>query len=127
MSRSDRPPEASIELAAVAWAERRGWLVRKLKWIGRRNAPDRLFARAGRVVLIEFKRPDEQPRVTQSREHRRLRDAGVEVHVVDDLAQFLRVISRDEPDELPQTKNLSRRTDDGVPGPQLPRVPRRRV
>lgn len=85
-------------------AERLGWtIIRKLKWIGRRNAMDRFFARAyrkpcrecgarGRVVLIEFKRKGKKPNITQEREIARFRDAGVEVYVVDDLADAREIL-----------------------------------
>ena len=80
-----------------------GWFVRKLKWIGRRNAPDRFFARAfdrpcprcgtrGRVVNIEFKRKGKGPRVTQEREIARMRAAGLDVHVIDNYDEVETVL-----------------------------------
>lgn len=77
--------ESDVELTVCLRAEARGWLVRKLSWIGRRNAPDRFFARDGRVVLIEFKRPGKVARETQNREIQRLREAGVEAYEVDNI------------------------------------------
>lgn len=84
--------ESPIEEWACEKAENTGWLVRKLRWIGRTSACDRFFAKDGRVVLIEFKRPDKAPTPTQEREIQRLRDAGVEVHVVDNPLAALRVL-----------------------------------
>lgn len=76
--------EAVVENDVVDFAQRRGWLVRKLKYIGRRNAADRLFVRAGRVVFVEFKRPGgEPPRPGQEREIARLKAHGAEVYVID--------------------------------------------
>lgn len=75
--------ESPLEDFACAEAEKAGWLVRKLQWVGRRNAPDRFFAKDGRVVLIEFKRPGGQPRPGQEKEIARLRGAGVEVYACD--------------------------------------------
>lgn len=77
--------EATIERMANERAVRNGWIHRKLKWIGRRNAPDDFYAKAGRIVIVEYKSPDESPRIGQSREINELRDAGVEVHVIDRL------------------------------------------
>lgn len=84
--------ESPIEEWVCDRAEAAGWLVRKVKWIGRRNAPDRFFAKGGRVVLIEFKRPGGSPRGGQGREIDALTAAGVEVHAVDNPLAGLRVL-----------------------------------
>jgi len=84
--------EAPIEEWVCDRAEQAGWLVRKLKWIGRTSACDRFFAKDKRVVLIEFKRPGKATTGPQQREIKRLRDAGVEVHVVDNPLGALRVL-----------------------------------
>lgn len=85
--------ESPIEDWVCEKAEAAGWLTRKLKWIGRINGPDRFFAKDGRVVLIEFKRPGGAgARVKQEKEVNRLIAAGVEVHVVDNPLAGLRVL-----------------------------------
>jgi hypothetical protein len=64
--------------------------VRKLKWIGRQGAPDRFVAipdphpRRG-MWLIELKRPGKGAEDHQEREHKRLREAGVRVIVLDSV------------------------------------------
>lgn len=78
--------EDYIETTVVKAAEKDGWLVRKLQWVSKRGAPDRFFAKAGRVVLIEFKSPGEAPRPDQEAEIRKLRRQGVEVHIVDTVS-----------------------------------------
>lgn len=78
--------ERQIENAVVRYAEGNGWLVRKMLYPNRRGCPDRWFfhpKRNGRPLVIEFKRPGEKPRKDQEREIARLRDAGIEVHVID--------------------------------------------
>jgi len=85
--------EASIEGKVVKAAQDAGWFVRKLSWIGRVGAPDRLFIRDGRVVFIEFKRPGRgrlSPR--QKAELERMAAAGAEVHVIDDADHAFRVL-----------------------------------
>lgn len=77
--------EANVEGPVCDFAEKNGWIVRKLAWVGRRGGPDRFFAKEGRVVLVEFKRPGGEPEPLQAREHRRLRKAGVDVRVVDSV------------------------------------------
>lgn len=84
--------EADIELAVVAWAEDHGWEVRKVKWLGRDGAPDRVFFGYGRTVWIEFKRPGEEPRPNQVREHRRMAKGGAKVHAVDSVEQGIAIL-----------------------------------
>lgn len=59
--------------------------VRKVRWIGRNGAPDRLVMLPGRTIWIELKRPGERPRPSQTREHARMRAMGQIVVVVDSL------------------------------------------
>jgi hypothetical protein len=84
--------ESNVEMPVVRRAERAGWFVRKLCWVGRRGAPDRFFAKKGRIVLIEFKDDGKSPDLNQLEEHRQLREAGVEVHVCDRVEDALRVL-----------------------------------
>ena len=85
--------EIAIEMPVVKQAERAGYYVRKVRWEGRRHAPDRLFARRDRgQVYIEFKRPGEKPRRGQTIEHRKMRKAGIEVHVCDNISDALGIL-----------------------------------
>ena len=76
--------ESDVELAVIAWAEDHRWVVRKLAYIGRVGAPDRLFVGYGQVIFMELKAPGKKPSPSQVIEHRAFADAGVKVHVVDD-------------------------------------------
>lgn len=78
--------ESVIETCVVNRAKECGWLVRKLAWIGRRGAPDRLFMKDGLAVFVEFKAANEKPDLHQVREIRRMRAAGMTVHVIDNIA-----------------------------------------
>lgn len=84
--------ESDVEMPVVRRAERAGWYVRKLRWIGVDGAPDRFFAKGGRVVLIEFKDEGEPARLSQLDEHYQLRKAGVEVHLCDRADDALRIL-----------------------------------
>lgn len=87
--------ESVYESIAVKAAEADGWTVRKLKWLCRRGGPDRFFLKAGRIVLIEFKKPGKGDRASkgnQSSEIQALMDAGAEVHVCDNHLKALRVL-----------------------------------
>lgn len=89
--------ESSIEGFACDLAEQDGWIVRKLKWIGRRNGMDRFFLKEGRVVLIEFKRPGETPRPGQQKEIDLFKQAGAEVYSVDNPLKALRILGVPHP------------------------------
>lgn len=58
--------------------------IRKLKWIGRRGAPDRFVMMGwGRCAFVELKAPGEVPEDHQEREITRLRSRGMRVYVID--------------------------------------------
>lgn len=84
--------ELQIELEACNRAERAGWLTRKVSWQGRRGAPDRAFIGFGRFVLIEFKKPGEEPVGQQLRELNRLKERYPEVYWTDNVAYALEIL-----------------------------------
>ena len=85
--------ESAIENPVVTRAEKAGYFVRKVQWVGRRSAPDRLFARKDRgQVYIEFKKPGDDARLSQKLEHDRMRAAGIEVHVCDSIDDAMRIL-----------------------------------
>jgi hypothetical protein len=49
--------EVEIEEKHCKLARKAGWVVDKIMKTGRGGFPDRFYAREGRVVLIEFKKP----------------------------------------------------------------------
>lgn len=80
-----RDLEANEELGAVSWAENNGWLVRKVRYLGRVSCPDRFFIGYGKIIPIEFKvlRKGRKSAFTkgQPEEHKRYADHGVTVQV----------------------------------------------
>lgn len=76
-------PEGRIEKALCDRIKALGGEVRKVQWIGRRGAPDRLVLLPGRHVFVELKRPNGSLEGHQVRERDRLRKAGFEVLVID--------------------------------------------
>lgn len=74
-----------VEQPFVDYAKSRGWICEKVVSQSRKGWPDRFLARAGRIVLCEFKRPGEEPTEQQLLRHQQLRDHGVEVVWFDDL------------------------------------------
>lgn len=89
--------ESEIEKYLVERVKALGGEVRKVKWIGRHGAPDRLVMlpycgewakrewvhRGGVVIWVELKAPGEKPKPHQVREHERMRRMGQRVEVID--------------------------------------------
>lgn len=80
--------ETDIEGEACEYARTLHLQHRKLAWVGRRGAPDRLFWGEGIVpFMIEFKKPGEKvvPGSPQDKDIRSLRAAGLAVGICDNL------------------------------------------
>lgn len=79
--------ESDIESYLVEQVKKLGGEVRKVKWIGRHGAPDRLAMLPNRTVWIELKAPGIKPKPHQIREHERMRKMGQRVEVIDSFEQ----------------------------------------
>lgn len=78
--------ESRVEAALVRGVKRAGGEVRKLQWVGRRHAPDRIvFWPDGLIHFVELKAPSKAARAGQKREHVRLERLGHAVRVFDTL------------------------------------------
>jgi hypothetical protein len=77
--------EIEVERPASAYAESRGWFETKIMLTSKNGFPDRFYARNGRIILVEYKAPDEEPKAQQKLRHKELRQHGVEVFVIDNL------------------------------------------
>ena len=81
--------ESRIEDYFVRQVELAGGDTRKVEWIGRRGAPDRLVLWPGRINWVELKKPlTPQAQDYQKREHDRLRAAGQVVLVLATIEQI---------------------------------------
>jgi G:T-mismatch repair DNA endonuclease (very short patch repair protein) len=64
-------------------ARKHGFIVRKLAWVGRRNAPDdALMKSPGIIIFVELKTKGGKLSPGQIREHERLRAMGFRVAVL---------------------------------------------
>ena len=83
--------ERDIEAHLVKRVKARGGEVRKVQWIGRRGAPDRIvmLPAAGldyqAPIWVELKAPGKKAEPHQVREHHRMRMAGQRVLVIDSV------------------------------------------
>ena len=79
--------ESQIEKYLVAQVKALGGEWRKVRWIGRTNAPDRIamFPPCSGVntAWVELKAPGKKPTSGQLREHERMRGMGQRVEVID--------------------------------------------
>lgn len=74
--------ESDIENYLVRSVKDYGGEVRKVKWIGRRGAPDRVVFLYG-THFVELKRPKKTAEAHQTREHKRMAKNGASVRVLD--------------------------------------------
>jgi hypothetical protein len=77
--------ESVVEKHLVSRVVALGGMTRKLKWIGKRGAPDRLVILHGSVFFIELKRPGGKLDPLQVREIERIRNNGGRVATLDSI------------------------------------------
>ncbi|PIQ23439.1 hypothetical protein COW64_24160 [bacterium (Candidatus Blackallbacteria) CG18_big_fil_WC_8_21_14_2_50_49_26] len=76
--------ESAVERYLVDRVAALGGEVRKVRWIGRHGAPDRLvMLPSGKIMWVETKASGKKARPSQIREHERMRRMGQRVEVVD--------------------------------------------
>lgn len=85
--------ENQIESYLVKSVMALGGEVRKVKWIGRRGAPDRIVMLPGLSVWVELKAPGEKVKPHQAREHERMRALGQNVKVIDSLEDVANLVN----------------------------------
>lgn len=115
MSKREQQDRAVAHLFGENYAERQvenylikrvkalGGEIRKVRWIGRRGAPDRLVGlpnklhngahRPAHSFFIEVKAPGEKVAPHQQREHERMRAVGMRVEVVDSFERVDEVLA----------------------------------
>lgn len=89
-----------VQNPVMAHGKANGWFVRRVQWIGRRAAPDTVFAKGGVTLWIEFKDAGKAPDAQQAREHERMRAAGMKTFVIDDADAGRALLDRHDPDNL---------------------------
>lgn len=91
------PLESSVENPVVAYAKKKGVLVRKMNGLGFRGWPDRLFIFSGGVVVwVEFKAPGKLKNLSSNQKEiiQTLKDLGQHVYVIDDKQTGKDIIDR---------------------------------
>lgn len=82
--------ESEIEKYLVHCVKRAGGAVRKVKWLGRNGAPDRVVMLPRKLdadctIWVELKAPGKTPEPHQLAEHKIMREMGQRVEVIDSL------------------------------------------
>lgn len=88
--------ESIIEAYLCKKAKEAGGECRKVKWVNRKGAPDRLvmlpeyrlprgILRISQTIWVELKATGKKPEPHQVREHNRMRKMGQRVEVIDSL------------------------------------------
>lgn len=87
--------ESEVEKYLISETKKIGGEIRKLQWINRRGAPDRVIFFAG-VYFVELKAPGETLRPEQQREHDRMTAQGADVRTLDSkekIDEFIKAIT----------------------------------
>ncbi len=84
--------ESKVQQKIRNYLNRQGWLVVKIITCSLPGWPDLMAMRSGRLIIIEVKAPGEKPSPLQLARHNQLRQAGFEVHVIDDASNVEKVI-----------------------------------
>lgn len=86
--------EIDTEEQSCAYATSLGWRNRKLQYVNRNGAPDRMFFRRGIIFFVEFKDWGKTPQPHQKRELGRMESEKILVNVIDNFSDFKDYIDR---------------------------------
>lgn len=86
--------ESAIEKKVSDYAKAKGWLVYKFVSPNNKGVPDRIFIRKGMLLMIEFKALGKKPTKLQDSVISKLRNEGVLVYVIDNVADGKALIDR---------------------------------
>lgn len=84
--------ESAIENYLRRCVKKLGGEIRKVKWIGRRHAPDDRVMLPDNCFWAEVKAPGERLRAGQAREHARMKKMGERVEVIDSIEDVDRLL-----------------------------------
>jgi len=79
--------ESHVEQTVNAFARNQGWYAWKFASPAQRGAPDMIYFRDGECLMIEFKAPGGKPTPYQHAIHKRFKEHGFHVYVIDNIDQ----------------------------------------
>lgn len=80
--------ESEIQSKIIKRLEKEGWLVVKIITCTLNGWPDLQAHKNGRTVFIEVKAPGKKPAPLQEYRHKKLREQGFTVLVIDDITNL---------------------------------------
>jgi hypothetical protein len=86
--------ESEVEKFGDMLALKNGYYYRKLSYVGRTGAPDKMYYGKGRIFFIEYKKPKGHRRKKQINEVKRMKEEGIEVYFVDNMEDCRAVFER---------------------------------
>lgn len=88
--------ESKIETHLVQCVKALGGEVRKVKWIGRNSAPDRIVMLPHLTFWAELKATGEKPTAAQIREHARMRKMGQQIEIIDSIERIEELLNAND-------------------------------
>lgn len=88
--------ESTVEKYLIEQVRKAGGETRKVKWIGRTGAPDRLVLLPNFACFVELKRPGKKPTKRQATELWVLETAGLNTAAIDDFLDVDELVKRAE-------------------------------
>lgn len=85
--------ELTIETYLIKCVKELGGECRKVKWVGRKGAPDRLVMLPNVSFWVELKATGEKTKPHQLREHSRMRAMGLQVEIIDSIERVAEVLA----------------------------------
>lgn len=85
--------ESTIEMNCSKWAKNNGWLGFKFSSPQQRGVPDRLYIKNGLTVYVEFKAQGKHATKYQLHNIQKMESYGAIVHIIDNLEDFIDVMS----------------------------------
>lgn len=83
--------ESKLQSKICKDIQKSGWIVIKIMLCSKPGIPDLIFLKDKKCIFVEVKSPGEKPEPLQEYWHRRLRDKGFEVYVIDTWEVYLSI------------------------------------
>ena len=86
VTRDKRISESDVQTTVTRYAKSKGLLGEKFSSPGKRSVPDYMYSiNCGFIFFIEYKAPGKTPTTKQDKDHKKRRERGCYVFVVDDI------------------------------------------
>lgn len=94
-ARVSDPLESSVEQSIKRWCQRNGVWTKKFVSVSNGGVPDRVYAKAGKVIWIETKRLKTKTSALQDYEIAEMHKVGLSVFVAQGFADAVGILERE--------------------------------